>query len=98
MTIDCWTLNKTVITKALIEVLAPWEGNHVDSKLPQVCVQLPWEPKEWIVLMFSTFKPKEPGRWIALMSTSNALCVGMNHLRQVVTPDIVIETRWLRSP
>ena len=51
---DYWTLDKTAITKALIEVDAPWEGNHVDSKLPQVCVELPREPKGWIALMFST--------------------------------------------
>ena len=90
----------SVVRHLLAIQYLPGKGNHVDSQLPQVCVQLPREPKEWTALIFSTSKRGEPRRWIALMSltSTSKACARMSHLRQVVTPDIVIETRWLRSP
>merc|ERR1712203_642069 len=32
-------------SKSRHEEMKPWEGNHVDSQLPQVCVQLAREPQ-----------------------------------------------------
>ncbi len=83
------------------------EGNHVDRQLAQVSVQLTGEPE---ALYFIKRRRINKHNDVSATELERDLCVAAQdkfmdmqsfsfiYLRQVVTPDMVRETRWFRSP